>query len=296
MARPSVDPRNLGHFFPTAIGASFPVSAQPSLSQLVSRSAVGHAISLLVTQPLSSIPISALQIAHSPIRFARATPALGKYVSLSLEHDDEEDDGSSPRVRIKFAPAGTVNEVPRDVFSRVLTGALLIDFPSVTKQGEDVYSFVKSDLYEAADDIKVLHRLGPQVNLTTHDSQLGDGTVIMDVKVHLDNTVINVRYGTSVGVEKGRMLRHASKVVARKAWERQKDLLTSGRHWEANPWTPNEKEQLLSRGYIDTYEVHYVRDVKELPELAGDVANVAFVKAPKGGPKNAKRTRMPRAS
>ncbi len=294
MARPTFDPEELGQLFPTALGGSFPVERPMPLSQVVSRSAFGHALSLL-TQPLSSTPTSALQVAFAPIKLARATGPLGKYVALSFSDTDGELKDQQ-KVHVHYAHAGTVNEVPRDVFARVLDGAFLIDFSSVTKQGEDVYYFAKSDLYAASDDIKSLHRLGPQVNLTTHDTQLADGTVSMDVKVHLDGNVVSVRYGTTVSVEKSRLLRHASKVVARKAWDRQKDLLASGRHWEAHAWTPNEKEQLLARGFIDTYEVHYVRDVKELPELAGDAANVAFVKASKSSSKNAKRSRMPRAS
>jgi hypothetical protein len=124
----------------------------------------------------------------------------------------------------------------------------------------------------------MLHRLGPLVNLTTHDSQSGDGSMTMDVKVHLDSAVVNIRYGTTVKAEKSRILRHAIKITIRKAWQRQQDLLASGRHREAHPWTPLEKEQLLTRGLVDNYDTKFDKNLNEFPELSGDLMNVKFVK------------------
>ena len=81
------------------------------------------------------------------------------------------------------------NEVPRDVFQRVLHGAYLA--LNIQHGTIDAFYFVKEDIYAASNDIKTLRRLGPSVNLTSHDSQSNDGLVMMDVKVHLENTVVS---------------------------------------------------------------------------------------------------------
>ena len=90
---------------------------------------------------------------------------LGKYVSLSI-------DSTSSQVQIHAVKATNINDVPKDVFEHVLNQAFLA---LNTQHGDtDAYYFVKPNIYHASNDIKMLHKLGPTVNLTTHDSQSGN--------------------------------------------------------------------------------------------------------------------------
>ena len=92
------------------------------------------------------------------------------------------------QAKIHSIEAGSTNEVPRDVFQRVLDGAYLA--LNIQHGTIDAFYFVKDDIYSASKDIKTLRRLGPSVNLTSHDSQSNEGLVMMDVKVHLENTMV----------------------------------------------------------------------------------------------------------
>ena len=189
--------------------------AQQPLLQIVSQSNFGRVVEQM--HHLSSLYPSALQTQFLPITWSSLTSPLGKFVSLSLNEDR--------RVEIHSVEAGSANQVPRDVFQSVLNGAHLA--LNIQHGTIDAFYFVKDNFYQASNDIKTLRRLGPTVNLTSHDSQSSDGSVVRDVKVHLENTVISVRYGGDVDSEKIRILRHASKVTVRRAWQKQKELLLS---------------------------------------------------------------------
>ena len=93
------------------------------------------------------------------------------------------------QAKIHSVDAGSTNEVPRDVFQRVLDNGAYLAL-NIQHGTIDAFYFVKEDIYSASNDIKTLRRLGPSVNLTSHDSQTSEGLVMMDVKVHLENTVV----------------------------------------------------------------------------------------------------------
>ena len=198
------------------------------------------------------------------IAFSRKDPPVGKYVLVSLSQGN--------RALVRAVSAGRANEVTRDIFSAVLDGAKVVDYTAVSHGGVDAYFFTKENVWESSEDIKALYRLGPLVNLTTHDTQT-DAGMTMDVKVHLDGAVINIRYGTSAESEEARILRHAFKTLARRAWSREKDSTGSGIH----PWDPNQRQQLMHKGNVEGFEVVYKRDAQLYPELANDLENVQFV-------------------
>ena len=102
----------------------------------------------------------------------------------------------SLQAKIHSIDAGSTNEVPRDVFQRVLDGAYLA--LNIQHGTIDAFYFVKDDIYSASNDIKTLRRMGPSVNLTSHDSQTSEGLVMMDVKVHLENTVVRIFTSESI--------------------------------------------------------------------------------------------------
>ena len=102
----------------------------------------------------------------------------------------------------------------------------------------------------------------------------------MDVKVHLSSTVINIRYGTDPLREKARLLRHSARVVIRKAWAREKELIDSGEK-TVNTWTPKEIKQIQTKGSVDGWEVEYRNPPSKFPELATDMDNVLFTRTGK---------------
>ncbi len=217
---------------------------------------------------LSSVPDSVLQTAtieDTTTQASALTSPLGKFVSLS-------NSGEENRVQIHAVEAASANQVPRQVFSAVLHGAQLA--LQVQHGTIDAFYFVKENIYDASNDIKMLRKLGPSVNLTSHDLQSGDGNVMMDVKVHLENTLVSVRYGASLAQERARILHHAAKVTTRRAWLNQKELLLSKRKTQ---WSPYEKEQILRQGSVSNYKVEFLKDLNEFPELAADLSNVVFV-------------------
>ena len=63
------------------------------------------------------------------------------------------------------------------------------------------------------------------------------------------------------------------KVTIRRAWQKQKEMGKT----LLNTWTTIEQDQLMRKGSVDNYEVHFIRDPLEYPELAADLTNVRFI-------------------
>ena len=217
------------------------------------------------------------------LSFSKTDSPLGKYVSLSLLPTLTTDE--TQQIEMNSINAGTINEVPRGIFKSVLGTATFVDFVSVSKTGEDVYYFVKEQIGQSTEDIRALHRLGPRVNLTTHDTQT-DNSLTMDVKVHLDNTQINIRYGTNAKAEKTRLLRHNYKILTRRAWAKEKELLRAEEQLHGDnsnirltnyPWNPSQRKQLLRKGTVDGFDIFFKREVQKYPELATSLDNVRFI-------------------
>lgn len=89
--------------------------------------------------------------------------------------------------------------------------------------------------------------------------------------------VIVLRYGVEPAAERVKLLKHAHKRAAARAWEREKALVAAG--WEGRaPWTEEEKEELISHGVVDGWAARDVHSVQRYPHLADDPANVVFVR------------------
>ena len=66
---------------------------------------------------------------------------------------------------------------------------------------------------------------GSKINLTVHESSEAGGKV-MDVRLRLEGAAINLRYGTEPAREKARLVRHAARGLARRAWAREQDIVS----------------------------------------------------------------------
>ena len=275
MAQPSFNLRLLGQFLEFPLGhfgdhiSRTTTTTDPTgLVQILANSNVLQVLTQL--RHLSWTSNSALKVLAEP--FWPSSPLnspLGKYVSLSI-------DSVSRQVQIHAVKVTQVgegqNEIPCEVFEKVLNQEAFLAL-NVQHGDTEAYYFVKPNIYHASNDIKMLHKLGPTVNLTTHESQSSDGTVLMDVKIHLvPKTIMSIRYGGTIEAEKSRILRHTMKVTTRRAWQKQKSE-------NLNQWSdPKEQDQLRRKGSVDNYEVRFIRDPLKYPELAADLTNVKFVK------------------
>jgi hypothetical protein len=163
LAQPLFDPKKLGQIAGLTQGTE-----SPNLQgvQLVSESNIRHI--LAQTRKLSTIPKSALQVnVEQNMVLSRGTSPLGKFVTMSLHHDGKQ-------ARIHSVNAGTVNEVPRDVFTRVLNGALLA--LTIQKGPTDGFYFVKENVYAVSlkqNNPKKLSIGSLQTNLKFKGSPIG---------------------------------------------------------------------------------------------------------------------------
>ena len=213
---------------------------------------------------ISSVTQSSLRFKSDVnIVFSWKESPVGKYVLVVRSQGNQ--------ASVRFIADGHINELPRDIFFQVLDGANIVDYTSVSHGGVDTYFFTKENLWQSSEDIKALYRLGPLVNLTTHDTQTDSG-MTMDVKVYLDGAVVNIRYGTSAENEKGRILRHAYKTLSRRVWAREKDSPNSSYNWDVI-----QRQQLMHKGNVDGFEVVYKRDPQTYPELANDLENTQII-------------------
>lgn len=104
----------------------------------------------------------------------------------------------------------------------------------------------------------------------------------MQVRVHAVSAgcaqaVMVLRYGAEPRAERAKLLKHAHKRAAARAWEREKALVAAG--WEGKAlWTEEEKEELISHGVVDGWVARDVHPLSRYPQLADDPANVVFVR------------------
>ena len=152
---------------------------------MVSGSVLGLSRQLASLRRLSSLSRSAL-LQPEPelpdISLSRTDPPLGKFIVLSQSSADQ-------RVSVYAGPGA--NQIYSSVFTAVLNSSFIVDYETVS-HGLDSYYFTKPEVWRYSDDIAQLRRLGSKINLTVHESQ-SDSSKTMDVKLHLENTIINIR-------------------------------------------------------------------------------------------------------
>lgn len=145
----------------------------------------------------------------------------------------------------------------------------------------DTHYFVKPTLEEAISDVRELSlRTETSINglnITVHRFHEDSDTMkFVDVRIHANHTVMNVRYGTSVYHEKERILKHTKDRTVDHAWMLEQHLVRDNRE-TIHQWSRPQKDELLSDGYIANMEPVYIRDVNMFPELLDDPRNIKFI-------------------
>ncbi|XP_038213466.1 teneurin-m isoform X5 [Zerene cesonia] len=175
--------------------------------------------------------------------------------------------------------ADGANSVVEDVITTVFNNSYFLDV-HFSIHDQDVFYFVKDNSLKIRDDMDELRRLSGKFNVS-QDETNDQG---LEVRVHAvgagagaAQAVIVLRYGVEPAQERAKLLKHAHKRAAARAWEREKALVAAG--WEGRAaWSEEEKEELISHGVVDGWAARDVHPVGRYPQLADDPANVAFVR------------------
>lgn len=225
-------------------------------------------------EDLSAPPKSALKfdvMNPKPNKIGSDTePPFGKGIVVSRT--------SKGQAIVSSVPAA--NAIYRDVYTSVFNRSQLLPFTFVVHNAQqDSFFFIKEELWRASEDRQQLKRLQGQVNTTYHEIERenGSGSNYLDVKIHGQHAIINLRYGTTVEKEKQRLMHHAKLTAVRKAWHREKEILRNGLT-SGIEWTQQEIDEILKQGYANNYEGEYVHDVTIYHELSEDPYNIRFVK------------------
>ncbi|XP_047517741.1 teneurin-m isoform X5 [Pieris napi] len=179
--------------------------------------------------------------------------------------------------RAFISVADGANSVVEDVITTVFNNSFFLDV-HFSIHDQDVFYFVKDNSLKVRDDMDELRRLSGKFNVS-QDETNDQG---LEVRVHAvgkgsAQAVIVLRYGVDPAQERIKLLKHAHKRAAARAWEREKALVAAG--WEGRgSWTEEEKEELISHGIVDGWAARDVHSVSKYPQLADDPANIVFVR------------------
>ena len=237
-----------------------------------------NAVTTVSTVPKSKITLSQPELS---IKSFEAIPALlGRDVVLTSL------DGGKVEVSFLENP----DEQLALLAATVLNNSRLVDV-QFTVHGRDVHYFVKENLQDAINDAKTLSltldaTVIGNVNVTLHridDDDDGDAAAagagrapLVDVRLHGEHSVFNVRYGTSAPLERERVLRHAMERAVDAAWLIERELAQSNKQ-SMYAWTQQQQQQLISTGRVANVRTAFYRDVSKYPQLADDPRNIRFI-------------------
>ena len=147
--------------------------------------------------------------------------------------------------------------------------------------GRDAHYFTKSQLSQAVEDVRELELRTEDtiegVNVTVHRyHETSEIMKYVDIRLHSNHTVLNLRYGTTVAHEYDRVLHHAKQRAIENAWKLEKHLVENGQE-SINNWSKQQKDELIRKGTVSNMEARYIRSASHHPELADDSKNIKFV-------------------
>ncbi|KAK3582840.1 hypothetical protein CHS0354_039985 [Potamilus streckersoni] len=228
---------------------------------------------------VSTVPQSKISPKQGPITTSPAPvePLFGSYVIISAENNE---------MRMKFLE--NTPSWSKKIVSILLKHSEILDL-RYNVQGRDILYLVKPDSSVVNDELKQLGIQGTtdfyerKINVTVNRLSHQDGFRMhayneVDVRLHGNYSVINIRYGSTYDHERQRVLRHAKERAVHRAWLREKWLIQNSLP-TYHTWTEQEHREILTGGYAEGFDVEYIRSGEDYPELADDCNNVRFVKA-----------------
>ena len=163
--------------------------------------------------------------------------------------------------------------------AQLLNNTQVVDL-HFTIHGRDTHYFIHSDASLAEGVIRSLNlrdkenRHGMEITV----QRIGRGPESVDIRLHGNHSVFNVRYGTTISKERTRILKHAKQRAITAAWEIEKQLAHKNQDSPYN-WNGTQKQQLITKGLVPGMEANYIRDIKLYPALADDPKNIKFIKS-----------------
>jgi len=202
--------------------------------------------------------------------YASVSPDFGRGFLLSLIDNN----------KAVVNPVEVQNSVVQKIFESVLNNSMYLDV-SFSEPGKSVYYFVKPSMNQFALDSDTVRRLAGEFTVSPKD--IASGKELSIVNNHFE---VRILYGSAPSVYRNDLLKTFSAHAVRRAWMREKELVTLGFSGHGN-WSPVEASQLLSssHGRVSGYEAVEVQTVEKYPHLARDGTNFEFVK---GGQRNRK--------
>ncbi len=147
--------------------------------------------------------------------------------------------------------------------------------------GRDAHYFIKPTINQAIEDVRDLSLRTEDViggiNVSVHRfHETSEIMKYVDIRLHSNHTVMNLRYGTSVEHEKRRIIQHAEERAAEHAWQLEKQLVKDNQQ-TLHTWTRKQRDELLKKGTVSNMRSVYLRDPQKCPHLADDPRNIKFV-------------------
>lgn len=166
----------------------------------------------------------------------------------------------------------------------ILDQSVYLEDLHFTVSGIDTHYFVKSS--PAENDLALLgmtvgrRTLESGTNVTVQQVNTvlgGRARRITDVQMQHGALSLNVRYGSSLDEERGRVLELTRQRVVVAAWQHERHRLRQGEDG-TRAWTDTERQQLFSSGRVQGYDGYYIVPADQFPELADSVSNVYFLR------------------
>lgn len=203
-----------------------------------------------------------------PIRYALAPSTLGRGMLVSRSNDG----------RAIVSATSLADPVIRDVFTNVFNNTrwLNLTLPG-HGHGQDTFHFYKrndNSRVKANEDMAALRRLGPNVNLSMHETA---ETGAKEIKISTGHGNFVVIYGTDMSADVEALWRHSMKMAARRSWHREQMLARRG---GINTFlmTTVDADLLAREGHLPTYRPELQQSLWSYPLLADDPTTMRFRK------------------
>ncbi|XP_066954350.1 teneurin-m-like isoform X2 [Macrobrachium rosenbergii] len=192
-------------------------------------------------------------------RFSSSPPVLGPGVLVSRVNG---------RALVTLVPSRE-NPVVQDVARDVLNGSALLDITFTHHHHHTLY-LVKENADSRHDDLQQLQRLSGRFNVTSKEEGEHHEVKVVDSDVSLV-----ILYGIDPPAARHRLLRHAHRRAVERAWEMERLLAERGSPTK-HQWTVEEREELVSEGFVTGYSAADHHSIHRFPLLADDPTNVVF--------------------
>ncbi|XP_062616760.1 teneurin-2-like [Saccostrea cucullata] len=226
--------------------------------------------SLLTMSIVPKSKLSPLQT-RTDVQFAALASIFGDGVTLSYRNG---------RVEV-----GVMEKTPdwsKQLALVLVNGSEILDLQYIIN-GKDVHYFVKPESSKAAEDLKTLGIYNDEIRyengLNVTVKRPAHRRTETDIKLHGKHSIINIRYGTTLELERQRVLSHATTRAVNHAWRREKWILQNSLTSQYQ-WTSYEVNEILTHGSARGYEGRYRQSQTptQYPELSDDCNSIKLQK------------------